>query len=261
MDQTPATKSLIYERELEKLVSFKIERTNSTQHCSCNLTPRAYSYNVAQGKILTTSNQEKIGYFRLDSFLGSITQQIDSAFSTFKQASITKLIIDLRYNGGGSIDIASELLNRLTVEHEAKEQFTLSWNSDYSRYNEQYLFKKTTNSLALTKIIFLTTQGSASASELVISAMKPYLGEENIIIIGDKTHGKPVGMGAKSDGYYLYFLINFVVKNSEGFYDYFDGLPVTAGCQIEDDPYHEMDDPNELMLKAAIRYIESGSCQ
>jgi hypothetical protein len=91
--------------------------------------------------------------------------------------------------------------------------------------------------------------------------MKPYLSEDNIVIIGDKTHGKPVGMGGKTDVNYYYFLINFVVKNSLGFYDYFEGLPVTSGCDIKDDPFHEMGDPKESMLKAALHYVDTGSCK
>jgi len=91
--------------------------------------------------------------------------------------------------------------------------------------------------------------------------MKPYLPEEDVVIIGDRTHGKPVGMSAQSDGSYYYFLINFVVQNSLGFYDYFDGLAVTSGCTVADDPFHEMGDPKESMLKSALKYIETGSCK
>ena len=265
INEQNATQTLIYEagQELEKLVSFKISRNNTNEECNCSVTPREYTYKVAEDKIVYTPNNSKVGYLRLDSFMGddAIVEQIDEAFDNFKEENITKLVIDLRYNGGGSVSVASKLLDKLSTSHKSEEQFTLAWNDDYSNNNTSYSFLTDTNSLDLEQILFLTTEGSASASELVISAMKAYLSENNLVTIGEKTHGKPVGMGGRSDGYYYYFLINFVVKNSLGFYDYFEGLPVTDGCNIEDDPFHEMGDTQESMLKAALLYIDTGSCQ
>jgi len=259
-----ATQELFYtESQKEKELTLEITRVNSNENCSGSVTPREYTYKVAKGELLKTPNNEKVAYLRMDSFLGdkSITQQLNTSFDNFKKNNIEKLIIDLRYNGGGSVDLASELINKLSTTNQNQEQFTLAWNSDYQSNNETYKFKTAHNALNLKQIIFLTTQNTASASELIISAMKPYLSESNLVVIGDKTHGKPVGMGGRIDKEYYYFLINFVVKNSLGYYDYFQGIPVTQGCNVIDDPFHEMGDPNEIMLKTALNYIDSGSCQ
>ncbi len=265
IDEKNATHTTIYEQgqELEKLVNFSVIRKNSNEKCNCSITPRDYTFKVAKGKIVHTPNNEKIGYFRLDSFMGAenIVTQIDEAFDNFKKENIKKLVIDLRYNGGGSVSVASKLLDKLISTQEDNEQFTLAWNDDFKKNNETYRFEKANNTLNLEQILFLTTQGSASASELVISAIQPYLSEENVVVIGEKTHGKPVGMVRKTDGNYYYFLINFVVKNSLGFYDYFEGLSLTTGCDIDDDAFHEMGDTEELMLKAALLYIDTGSCK
>ena len=264
IDNQKATQKLIYAKGQEgKLLEFELLRPNSSEQCSGKLLPREYSYKVVESKTLKTLKNEKVGYLRLDSFLGDneILAQIESAFNSFKKESIDKLIIDLRYNGGGSVDLASKLLNKLVINKENQTQFTLAWNENYKNKNQIYRFNSSSNALDLKQILFLTTQGSASASELVISAMMPYLPEENVVIIGDKTHGKPVGMSGQYDGSYYYFLINFVVQNSLGFYDYFNGLPVTSGCDIKDDPFHEMGDPKESMLKSALQYIDTGSCQ
>lgn len=265
INEKNATQTNIYEigQNIEELVNMTIVRTNSNEKCNCSVIPREYSYKVAQDKIVLTPNNEKIGYFRLDSFMGdeNIVTQIDEAFNNFQKEEIKKLVIDLRYNGGGSVTVASKLLDKLSTTQKDEEQFTLAWNDDYKINNETYRFVTDKNSLDLEQILFLTTEGSASASELVISAMQPYLPESDLVIIGDKTHGKPVGMGGKADGDFYYFLINFVVKNSLGFYDYFEGLPLTAGCDIDDDPFHEMGDTEELMLKAALLYIDTGSCK
>jgi len=261
---TSATQELIYKKGQESQeLTFKLLRSNGKELCQGKVTPSEYVYDVVANKILQTNSNEKVGYLRIDSFLGDdkILAKFNLAFNKFQKESIKKLIIDLRYNGGGSVDLASKLLDKLTINKEAQSQFTLAWNDNYQKNNQIYTFNKTSNSLELKQILFLTTQSSASASELIISAMKPYLPEEDVIIIGDRTHGKPVGMSAQSDGSYYYFLINFVVKNSLGFYNYFNGLAVTSGCAVADDPFHEMGDPKESMLKSALQYIDTGSCQ
>ena len=259
-----ATQEVFYqESQKEEKLTLEIARVNGNKNCSGKVTPREYTYKVAKGELLRTPDNEKVAYLRMDSFLGdkSISNQLNTAFDNFKKNNIEKLIIDLRYNGGGSVDLASELIDKLSTTNQAQEQFTLAWNSNYQSKNETYRFKTTSNSLNLKQIIFLTTQNTASASELIISAMKPYLDETDLIVIGDKTHGKPVGMGGRIDQEYYYFLINFVVKNSLGFYEYFQGIPVTAGCNVLDDPFHEMGDPNESMLKTALHYVDEGSCK
>jgi len=264
IDGKVATENLFYEKaQKDNKINLELVRKNSNQKCKGSITPRKYSYKVVKEKILKTAKSEKIAYLRLDSFLGDtqIQKQIDSAFDIFKKDNLKKLIIDLRYNGGGSVDIASELLNKLSTSHTGEHQFTLEWNSDYRSRDELYKFKAKSNSLDLKQLILLTTQNTASASELIISAMKPYLSKENLVVIGDRTYGKPVGMGGRSDRSYYYFLINFIVKNSLGFYEYFDGIPVSEGCKVEDDPFHEMGDPKESMLKTALHYIEEGSCK
>jgi C-terminal processing protease CtpA/Prc len=264
VNEQPAIQALIYAKgQEEKQISFKLSRPNKNQLCQGKVIPREYSYDVVASKVLQTPLNKKVGYLRLDSFLGDdkILPQLNTAFNSFKKESIDKLIIDLRYNGGGSVDLASKLLDKLSVNQEGQTQFTLAWNETYKKKNSVYVFNKTSNALDLKQILFLTTQSSASASELIISAMQPYLPESDVVIIGDKTHGKPVGMSGQSDGSYYYFLINFVVQNSLGFYDYFEGIPVTSGCNIADDPFHEMDDKNEAMLKSALLYVDEGRCK
>ena len=264
IDNQTATQEHIYEKgQEEKLLNIELSRPNSNELCSGKVLPREYTYKVVKSKIINSSKNETIGYLRVDSFLGDdeILAQLDNSFNDFKKNSIEKLVIDLRYNGGGSVDLASKLLDKLVINKKNQTQFTLAWNEAYNNKNQTYTFDSTSNALDLKQILFLTTQGSASASELIISAMKPYLPEEDVVIIGDRTHGKPVGMSGQFDGSYYYFLINFVVQNSLGFYDYFEGLPVTSGCTVADDPFHEMGDPKESMLKSALHYIDTGSCQ
>jgi len=252
-------KILSYQTQLGTEVKFGIYRHSTDSNLTIPIKVQNYSFKVSDKKILYTPNEQKVGYFRLDSFTAKATQEIDKAFDYFKSENIDKLIVDLRYNSGGSVVTASILLDKFTRDRDNQLQFRLRWNDNYQNNNEEGRFETDDNSINLEQIIFLTTANTASASELVINAMKPYLGDD-IVIIGSRTHGKPVGMEGETDGVYIYYLINFVIENYNGFYDYFDGLEVTNGCQTPDDISHQLGDPQELMLKKALFYIDSNHC-
>jgi C-terminal peptidase prc len=238
---------------------FRVYRASIDKYIDINITSSEYNFKVTKASIVKTIDNQRVGYMRFDSFTATATQEIDSAFDYFKDKNIRKLVIDLRYNGGGSIVTASILLDKLIRDQDDNIQFKLSWNDDFQKNNQVAKFETDENSLDLDTIIFLTTKITASASEAVINALRPYMGE-NIVIVGSKTYGKPVGMTGKSDRFYIYYLVNFVIKNADEFYDYFDGLDVTDGCNALDDLTHQLGDPNEEMLKKALFYIDNKHC-
>ncbi len=252
-------KILSYTTKLDTEVKFDIYRDSTHNNITIYIKVQEYSFKVSDKKILYTPNGEKVGYFRLDSFTSTATQEIDKAFDYFKSENIDKLVVDFRYNGGGSVITASILLDKFIRDRDNQLQFKMKWNDNYQNKNQVATFETDDNSIDLEQILFLTTQNTASASELVINSMKPYLGE-NIIMIGDKTHGKPIGMEGKTDGVYIYYLVNFVIENYNGFYDYFNGLAVTDGCESPDDITHQLGDPKEEMLKKALFYIDNNHC-
>jgi C-terminal processing protease CtpA/Prc len=240
---------------IDKKSKFLIYRPTLDKNLTINILAQEYSFKVTKAILL----RDNIGYMRLDSFTSKATEEIDSAFDFFKSQDITNLIIDVRYNSGGSIVTASILLDKLMRNVDNEVQFKLTWNKEYYAKNQIGRFETDSNSLDLDKIIFLTTGVTASASELVINALKPYKGDD-IIIVGSKTHGKPVGMEGRTDGKYIYYLVNFVIANRDNFYDYFNGLDVTDGCFAPDDLTHQLGDSNESMLKKALFYIDNGQC-
>ena len=246
-------------KNIDKQTKFLIYRNSIDKNITINILAREYNFKVTKSTIVKTSNQEEVGYMRLDSFTSEATEEIDKAFDFFKSKNIEKLVIDMRYNGGGSIITASILLDKLIRDIDDKVQFTLTWNDNYQNKNKIGRFETDNNSLDLDKIIFLTSKATASASELVINALRPYM-LDNIITIGDRTHGKPVGMEGKTDGKYIYYLVDFVIANADGFYDYFNGLDVTNGCSVSDDLTHQLGDENESMLKKALFFIDNGRC-
>ena len=218
---------------------------------------KEYTFKVTLGNIID-NNGVKVGYLRYDSFTESSVDEFEEEFTKFKAANISELVIDLRYNGGGSVDTTSALIDNISSIHAGKRQMYLDWNAEYKSKNSNYYFEDANmqdgNELDMKRVIFLVTKNSASASEALINALVPYLGAANIVTIGDATHGKPVGMSGKSYGNNYYFLINFFVNNSADDSTSFDGILAT--CRAQDDLTHIMGDPNEKMLNTALEFIE-----
>jgi len=236
---------------------FTVDR-NGTQ-IDIALTPTVYSYKVSLAKVIN-HNSKRVGYLRYDAFTSSSTAEIEKAFTKFHDAGIDELVIDLRYNHGGSVLTASILLDNITNAYLGQRQIYLDWNKNYQYNNSTYNFDTQTdgNELDMSRVFFLTKSSSASASELVISALKPYLGDDNVITIGEATAGKPVGMSSRVYGDDYYFLINFVVKNDAGVTTSFDGIPAT--CPADDNLNYQRGDEKGDMLATALHYIDYNSC-
>ena len=230
----------------------------------------------------------KVGYLHFRTFFGDANGRLLQEFAEFNAAGVKNLIVDLRYNGGGSVPIAYGLatliggpelfenqaqtvmvrrVHNLLVSSEGLDR-TAYFGCD--AYPTPALAARCRNESAIRnveKVVFITGRGSASASELVITALQPY---ENVSQVGERTYGKPVGQ------YGLRFClatpnvfesrladlwaVTFAHLNAEGFEDYYDGLPVTEGCQVQDDLTRQLGDPREARLAAALRYLETGSC-
>ncbi len=220
------------------------------------ITPEYYKFKTVKHQILNLYGK-KVGHMIFDSFTSSSIDELEDAFDSFKNNHIDELIIDLRYNGGGSLATASILLDKIAgYNYENHLQAYLKWNNDYSSNDEGYYFEKDANSLNLNKIYFLTTENTASASEMVINSLKPYLND--VILIGSKTHGKPVGMRGRKKNGLIYWLINFSVYNANDESEYFQGLDVT--CNVQDKYDYSRNNTNDDLLKKALYYIKTGNC-
>jgi hypothetical protein len=109
----------------------------------------------------------------------------------------------------------------------------------------------------LSRVLFLTSEKTASASEILIKSLEPYM---EVIILGENTHGKPVGMRSNFsiNREYIYFLITFSLYNSNNEGEYFDGLNVTCDSG---ESLIDRDDVNEYLFNSALFYIENNSCR
>lgn len=236
-------------------VIFGVFRNND--YVDIPITPLSYQYKSTQYQILTAQNNVKVGHMIFNSFTSQSADEINDAFSYFYKNNIEELIVDLRYNGGGSLATTSILMDKIAgYNNEDKIQVHLKWNDSYSHNDSYYYFEEDDNSLDLARVVFLTTSGSASASEVTINGLKPYM---DVVLIGSRTHGKPVGMQGRVQAGLIYWLINFSSYNAHGEGDFYDGIGVD--CSVDDLYTYERTDINDAMLSEALFYIENGGCK
>ena len=206
----------------------------------------------------------RVGYVNLRTFITTADDQLRTAFAAFRQQGVTEVIVDLRYNGGGLVSTAelfSDLLggNRSSSDVQSYTTFRPSKASN----NETRFFSPKNQSIASTKIAFIGTGGTASASEYVINAFVPYL-HANAALVGTNTYGKPVGQipldkAACDDRLRV---VAFALQNAARQGDYYTGLApkVEATCQAADDLSHPLGDPAEGSTRAALDFLAGRSC-
>jgi C-terminal processing protease CtpA/Prc len=196
------------------------------------------------------------GHLVFDSFIIPSEKELQTAFAFFNLYGVKDLIVDLRYNLGGYLYIAQELASYIIGNGYATANFaTIEYNDNYQDYNQTFKFLTTSYPLALTKVVFITTRSTASASEDVMNGLSPFL---TIVSVGDTTMGKPVGMlGFPCGKKYIFSPIVSKVTNSLDIGDFYEGF---APDKIAaDDLAHDFDDRQEICLNEAIHYIETGS--
>jgi C-terminal processing protease CtpA/Prc len=198
------------------------------------------------------------GQLVFEAFIIPSPAELDTAFRFFEKCGIKDLILDMRYNSGGYLHVAQGLASEIAgqaVYNSGSAFATLQFNDKNMDENYTYKFSDPDYSLSFSRLVVISTRMTASASEAVMNGLKPFM---DVITIGDTTNGKPVGMNGWSVGEkYWYWPITFKIINKDNEGDYFDGF--TPDKSVPDDITHDFDDRNELCLKEAINYLESGT--
>lgn len=230
-----------------------------------------------------------IGYMQFNTFIPSAQEGLIDAFETFADNNVDELIIDLRYNGGGRLALASQIgymvagpgqTDGLTFEllqFNDKNPNTnpvtgesidpIPFYSLEIDYDQGVFTSNTLPSPSLSRVYVITTDSTCSASE---SLMNSLLGiDVEVVQIGSTTCGKPYGFYPTDNCGTTYFTIQFQGVNEKGFGDYAAGFTPTdsptfdddvLGCVVADDFTKAMGDTEEGMLAATLEYIETGSC-
>ncbi len=196
---------------------------------------------------------KKIGYLHYLSF-NDWDNEFLAIINNFHKEGISDLILDLRYNSGGESKVAMRLASRIAGRAtEGKVFLRYVYSNRYQNKNEDLLFEEAHPALNLKRLVVLTTEETASASELLINGLRPYM---PVITIGERTYGKPVGQDFV---YYSDKIIQFVsyyCLNANGDGYFFNGIPPTY--QAQDDLRHPLGSPEEAMTKAALCYLNTG---
>lgn len=185
-----------------QLATYNSQGTPETTDDTIDVTPETVTlsrvpYNenpIHKTEIITLSNNEKLGYLMYNGFYANYTTELNNVFADFQANNIQHLVLDLRYNGGGSVSTATYLASMVTGQFTGQIFTKTLYNENLSGNNFDYLFTNTIengpsiNSLNLTKVYVITTADrTASASELIINSLKEYI---TVVQVGEGTVGK-----------------------------------------------------------------------
>jgi len=225
------------------------------------LSPISTRYGV---KIINNGSGQRVGYINMRTFISTSNNQLRSAFADFRAQGITNFVIDFRYNGGGLVSTAELMGDLLGGNRSSSDIFSVTrFRASKSSENETRRFVPQSQSVSPIKIAFISTNATASASELVAASFAPFLGT-NAALVGSNSYGKPVGQIALDltvcDDRIR--VVAFAKENAAGQGDYFSGLAGTmrTTCAAADDITRPLGDPQEASLRAALDFVAGRSC-
>jgi carboxyl-terminal processing protease len=198
------------------------------------------------------------GYFVFRNFVEPGVNALNQAFTEFHSAGVTQLIVDLRYNGGGLVSVLERLADLIGSRTAPGMPFaSYRYNDKNTNRNETFYLASNppANALALDKLVFITTPSTASASEMLVNGMPPYI---NTATIGQETYGKPVGQLGFRFCEQVLRPVSFETVNGLGAGGYFEGIP--ADCPAADTLSVPFGVAGEQSFDAAVHWLEHGFC-
>ena len=253
--------------------SFEFVKPDGTT-TTASLTKSSFISNSVLFDTVLNTGGKKVGYFVYKQFFGTPSRtELNTVFNTFKSEGINELIVDLRYNPGGSTatqDALADLIAPASANSQTMYKYVYNESLQKGDYpllkrkdgfqNESFAEADNTQnfenagSLSLNRVFFIVTSGTASASELLINNLKPYM---DVKLIGDTTYGKPVGFFPVDIFNYSIYPISFKTVNSAGNADYYTGF--APDHLAPDGVSKNWGDISEPSLASALKYITSGA--
>lgn len=247
------------------------KKTFSVTKAEVNENPVGFSTIIDKSKY-----GKKIGYVVYTQFVPgtdaspkAYDDQLRKVFGDFKAQGVNELVLDLRFNGGGYISSAETLASLIGKNLSTSKVFYKEqWNEKYTAlYNKEsgvnaldHTFQSEPNNIGsqLDRVFVLTSQGTASASELVINGLKPYM---TVITVGDHTYGKNLFGTLVSDdqkrwNWGMYVMLG-QTANANGESDYGTANGIAANYQVDDTviPYRSFGDDNETLFSKVLNVI------
>jgi len=231
-------------------------------------------------------NGTKVAYLMYNRFLSSFNEELNQAFLKFKNEGATELVLDMRYNPGGSVNTSRLLASMIYGTNTSDVYIKQRWNDKIqAEFSDEFLtdyFASSTgssaiNSLNLSRVFVIATGDSASASELVMNGLDPYM---DVIHIGETTRGKnefSITLVDDIDNSFIYnsdregninaqnsWGLQPLVgrnENANGFYDYTNGLNPDVSLSEDLTNLGVLGDVNEPLLARALQEISGGSAK
>ncbi|NML69029.1 peptidase S41 [Chryseobacterium sp. RP-3-3] len=235
-----------------------------------------YSFEQPLESKIFEKNGKKTGYLYIYDFPDGMTPALNQKFAEFKAAGVQELILDLRYNYGGSVSSAAALCSLIPPGITSSSPFIVyKGNKNGGEVKRTFAQQITydphaldfntlrANSLGLNKVYILTSNSTASASEIVINNLKPYL---QVVQVGDVTLGKDMAgfmvedkRKPKKISWQLHPLI-YKVFNANGEGAYSNGIaPEIAASEYGTLPLLPLGDSEEALISSALNSIYSKS--
>ena len=276
----------LYPAAAGELHGFVLSSADGSQQRRVDLRSETRSASpVLLSQVLSGRDGRKVGHLVFNDHIAPAEAQLIAAVRDFAQQGIADLVLDLRYNGGGYLYIASELAYMVAgaARSQGKVFEQLSFNERRRAETDSASARtpfygnscilgangctedKPLPTLDLERVYVLAQSGTCSASEAIINGLRGI--DVEVVLIGGTTCGKPYGFTARDNCGISYFPIEFVGVNAKGFGDYADGFVPggsgatgVRGCQVADDFGRELGDRNEAMLAAALEHRITGQC-
>ena len=276
----------LFPAELGEFHTFTFRDPSTDETFSVDLESQEITSTPVQSANVIERDGASIGYVLFNDHILTAESLLIDEMTVFRDANISELVLDLRYNGGGYLDIARMVASMIAGEEAVGQTFSeLQFNDKYPTVNpitgrtlSPSLFANTAPGfevssntplpmLNLDRVVVISGSGTCSASESIINGLRGV--GVDVVLIGDTTCGKPYGFYGIDNCSTTYFTVQFKGVNALGFGDYTDGFSPSGaaflgeeveGCAVSDDLTRQLGDPLEARFAAALAYLDTGSC-
>ncbi|BFM19378.1 S41 family peptidase [Gilvimarinus japonicus] len=277
----------LFPTDLNQSHTFKVQDLNSNNNRTIELNSTEITIAPAPTVKTLDTATGKVGYILFNTHIATAETALSNAIEQLRSDSVSDLVLDLRYNGGGYLAIANELAYMIAGSNAADKTFnTTEFNDKYPNVNpftgeslQPEKFYTSTQgfsedvgqalpTLNLNRVYVLTGPNTCSASEAIINGLIGI--DVEVVQIGAATCGKPYGAYILDNCGSSYFTTQFKSANAKGYGEYSDGFfpgntassntAELPGCIVPDDYDHLLGNVDEARLATALHYRDTGSC-